>query len=642
MITTPLDVIVRFDLDTNRIIVTDNTNYELSYAGATANVRGTVETIAYGSPAVYLYDNNTTTPDIIPSVDREFSIALPLNSNGNMNGGLWEVKYNVLDISDDTEVDTVLSCDICVDIPKKIQLIQTVDCLTPVFTSQDTTNYTSCGVAPSLIEYNHVVKYCVDGITPYPADITSTTNTITTNNVYTNSQMKTEIEVYLEYTFCEYFIVSKTLRKVANKEVDCPADLCTIFCCLKGLVNLYNKAVTKGNEQKIQTYKDKLVEVGALITILREAQTCGKPNQSGTLVEMIKDLLNCDGDCGCDDGDQVSVLIPLQVALQSIVSSCGNGIDVTATTSGNTTTYEVCLSQTIIDALNSILEYNVVSASSVISVSSNQVGDTVTYSLAIVPANVPTNLVNVVSGNSNLTVSGAIVSGVYTYTVTLPCPPISNIVGDGSIYDLGISSSIVDGCKTVELAQTLYSNDNNDLPDGTLDIVYPNPTSYNGLGYLYGKFKNVFLDNTNYIGVPASGQNTSVITTKIIEGGTFRADTDRISINATLNGVVWSGSLGTQFQITVNGNVIAQNPTIDYNAQAYVLFVEVELIRVGVTQLQAVSKYTYYNTANGTRLYFTETAPFSVANLNTTPIALQVLTTPILNLYYISADLKRS
>lgn len=371
MITTPLDVIVRFDLDTNRIIVTDNTNYELSYAGATANVRGTVETIAYGSPAVYLYDNNTPTPDIIPSVDREFSIALPLNSNGNMNGGLWEVKYNVLDISDDTEVDTLLSCDICVDIPKKIQLIQTVDCLTPVFTSQDTTNYTSCGVAPSLIEYNHVVKYCVDGITPYPADITSTTNTITTNNVYTNSQMKTEIEVYLEYTFCEYFIVSKTLRKVANKEVDCPADLCTIFCCLKGLVNLYNKAVTKGNEQKIQTYKDKLVEVGALITILREAQTCGKPNQSGTLVEMIKDLLNCDGDCGCDEGDQVSVLIPLQVALQSIVSSCGNGIDVTATTSGNTTTYQLCLSQTIIDALSSILDYNVVSASSVISIYSN-------------------------------------------------------------------------------------------------------------------------------------------------------------------------------------------------------------------------------------------------------------------------------
>ncbi len=372
-----------FSLNTSpkKILVTDTTDYTTP-AIPTTGVKGILKCTA---PDGTIFYNNTNygAADIIRNVSATngTTIALPLNSDGTVVQGNYTVEMNT-QITDGTNpvyvITTIHTYNFQYESPL-VSINQVVDCVSPLFTSTDQTDYVVEGVTPTITRTHNLY---------YPSSITTTPLTtsgaeITTATFYSGGTQTTTISSILEYTFSDDLIVTDTVTGSKEVQVDC-TFICNIYCCLKTLYN--NKENNRGvNDVLFKKYSDQFEEVMSLVELAFTAINCSKENDVNTYIAKIQTIANCTTDCECNDGAPTLAQGLGFGAVNVIVQSANAAIVVSSNTVAGVTTYTLTFSTALLAKINA--SYNtVVAAGTNVTVSSATVGDVTTYTVnATVP-----------------------------------------------------------------------------------------------------------------------------------------------------------------------------------------------------------------------------------------------------------------
>lgn len=290
-----------------------------------------------------------------------------------------------------TYANKTFSYEYCYDAPV-VRIEPSIDCDCSVIVSRDITNYNInvCGttVQPSSLMRNHIVNAPLgmagDPVVP---DITSSLATITVTPIWTKT-WTTTIQTFLEYTLPTGLIVQMTAYGQDKYMVDCSEGLCCVYSCMANLRNKY-ESYLQTNPSRAAEFFPKLFRMTTAWMLYSAAHSCGDfANKAKYLSEIINIAKseNCECCEGDDDGLPVQVVPLCGVSGGSgdvvVVTSCGNGVEVTANTVGSTTTYNVCLDLSILNAnIASYLAANPLALGSLsdVTITSVQAGQTLVY-----------------------------------------------------------------------------------------------------------------------------------------------------------------------------------------------------------------------------------------------------------------------
>lgn len=373
---------------TKQFVLTDLTDYTAP-AIPTTGVKGVFKITDPSNTIIY---NNTTYgagSDIVRNISavNQIVIPLPINADGTVVQGNYTLVYSVqiTDGSNPVYIVTQTHTYNNQYVAPVVSITQTVDCISPLFTSVDVTDYTVNGVAPTITR-THTLNYPF-GSAGEGSPLVSSAQTITTSTFYNGTQT-TEISTILGYTFSDGLIVSDTVTGTKEILVDC-TFICSIYCCLRSLYN--NRENNRGvNQIEFNKYSALFDEVMSTVEIAMQAIDCGKTTDVNGYLTTIKTIANCTDDCSCNDGTPSLVTGLGGSGLIVVVQSGGAPITVSSITVGMTTTYTVTLSAAFVSKVNA--SYN-----------------------------------TVVAAGTNVTVTGPVIVGdVHTYTVNAVLPTTLN------------------------------------------------------------------------------------------------------------------------------------------------------------------------------------------------------------------------
>ena len=109
-----------------------------------------------------------------------------------------------------------------------------------------------------------------------------------------------------------------------------------------------------GNEKDKDKLGSALYEVGALLSILKSSIECKKTSGIGKIINEIKEITNCDGDCGCETKENISEQIGQFLFPNLIIETCTEDLTAVRDFDGQTFKYKLCLSEEIKDKLECI------------------------------------------------------------------------------------------------------------------------------------------------------------------------------------------------------------------------------------------------------------------------------------------------
>jgi hypothetical protein len=290
-----------------------------------------------------------------------------------------------------TYASKLFNYEFCYDTPV-VQIDPSIDCDCSVIVSRDITNYNikACGntIQPSVLNRVHVVNAPLgEGGNPVAPDVSSSLPTVTVTPIWTKT-WTTTITTFLEYVLPTGLIVEMTAYGQDEYMVDCAEGLCCVYSCMANLRNKY-ELYLQTNPSRAAEFFPKLFRMTTAWMLYSAAHSCGDfSNKAKYLSEIINIAKSencecCDGD---DDGLPVQVVPLCGVSAGSgdtvVVTSCGNGIEVTSTTVGGTTTYNVCLDLSILNG--NIASYIAANPSSLgslsdVTITSVQAGQTLVW-----------------------------------------------------------------------------------------------------------------------------------------------------------------------------------------------------------------------------------------------------------------------
>jgi len=345
-----------FDLTTNpkTFLFTDTTNYAAAGIPLTG-VKGNFNII---SPSGVIIWNNTqydSNADIVANVSvNNDSIPLPNLANQAPEQGVYTIAYSV-EITDgvnpvyfigDTETyNFVYTSPVVCIVPQ-------VDCISPLFTAADTTNYTVNSVTPTITREFILTYPTGSGGTPI---INNTSATITTSTFYNGLQVLT-VDSDLSFEYSNFF-VSDNVVGTKSQNVDC-SFFCELYCCLKSLNGRMDLAMGV-NDVLFEQLSEQFQLVMAKVQLLLSSIDCGKQNDANIYIAQIKILANCTNDCTCTDGTPSLVTgIGGINNVNVVVVSGGAPITVTPVTVSGITTYTISFDQVLVTKINN--SYNTV------------------------------------------------------------------------------------------------------------------------------------------------------------------------------------------------------------------------------------------------------------------------------------------
>lgn len=346
----------------------------------------------------------------ISQTSSDTEISIPLDADGNIEQGDYLFEYSVKDTTASPAVYYAASktFNYCIEFPTLSLSVET-DCIIPQIESVDTTEY-AVQEADTLTNdrTNELFYPVINGVELDP--VVSTTATVSTGTLY-NRTYTSYLKSRLTYTFTDAVYVYEALETEEETRVDCPADLCDLFCCENSIYTQWQGYVST-NTVLADQYKNKFITIMAIKALMWDAVKCNKPDLIEGYVAQILSIGGCTSGCGCT-GDEPVLITGLGNAGSVSIVAAGNGTSVASSTVGNTTTYTVSLSNAILTKINALTAIGI------------------------------TGLVNVVVAEpttGNFTVTGATISstdGSVTITTT--------VNGGGIItnYDLSAKTPIV-------------------------------------------------------------------------------------------------------------------------------------------------------------------------------------------------------
>ncbi len=335
---------------------------------------------------------NFTSPDIVQNVDTSFDgVEIPLDAYNNPVNGTYKFQMFVqrtvgLSV---TEFNTPVSeFTLCVNSCKnstKAEIELNFDCSVSTATGYDRTKYKSNASVTRLLTMSPPVasKY-VDGSTA--TDFVSSSDTVYSNALWTQLWQLLLRAVVTEVTlsgFATYTLVF-SLEERKTGEAACAINLCGLYSCLdKKLLQLEKEGSRKGGISNNLAIADEFVQITMLFERLEVARQCGKYQAAQNAYNALKEHLSCDCGCGGDSGMPEYVYPLVSPPGNTTVVQGSTYIAVTSNTVGTTTTYTVALSSTLSNLIALIKTYDVESTDGSINVSTTTTGTSVLFDLTV-------------------------------------------------------------------------------------------------------------------------------------------------------------------------------------------------------------------------------------------------------------------
>lgn len=401
-----------YKLSQKQISFTDKTDF-VSQGTVAANVKVLAKVTAPVS-GVFYNNTNIALPDIDcgTSLDSIIDILLPLDGATSLpEQGEYIIELTYVDsVVPATIVDTrTFTLDYTSPI---VDLTMTVDCITPLLKSVDNTGYTRNLVDPTVTRVM-AINY---PLSMSKAAVTGTANSLSTNIIYIVTGQSVEYSSRLTSDLSYLFDIANSMYvidEISGAEfipVSCDGDLCNIYCAIRSQYQRWQDA-KKVNTIKANLELAKFEQITSIAGMVGTALKCGKGIHISEYVAEILKIADADGGCACDDGapQLMTGLGALGVAGAAgedgedginsyVIVDEGVGVKVTASVSGNTTSYEVALSTENITKLANTTN-SIVSAGPGASVSTNSsvVGgiQTFTYTVSATDTIVESSFVRV-------------------------------------------------------------------------------------------------------------------------------------------------------------------------------------------------------------------------------------------------------
>lgn len=363
------------------------------------------------SPSGVIIYNNTTNAsggcdiNIQASTSSQLTIALPLASGGYPEAGIYTIDYTVYStalVADYTAQQNTYTYSY---VSPAVEIEQTVDCISPLFTSSDITNYEVDGLTPTKVEV-HTVYYPV-GTAGYASPTVGSGITVTTGTFWNGTQ-STEIESTLTYVYSDDLIIWDIVTGTSEVLVDC-VDACAIYCCVRSAEQRMITAQT-ANRTEYPALALLFSQAMGVVGLILLARTCTKSTDISGYLTYLRNLLNCTDDCSCSGDAPTQVTGLGGLVNEVVVNSAGEPISVNAVTVGNTTTYTITFNPDTLSLINSLYNTEVVAGTHIYSVTSSVVGLVKTFTIN-------GEAVVVVAGKNITSVTSATVAGVTTYTI---------------------------------------------------------------------------------------------------------------------------------------------------------------------------------------------------------------------------------
>jgi len=223
------------------------------------------------------------------------SIQLPLDSNLQVVTGEYTIDYK-FQLTDDAAALYVLEAQneynyLFTDPSPSLDV--DINCAKGTFTVQDDTYLVVDNVSPSTTSREIKVTF--------PSDISASAVTTSLANLvltsfYTNTQ-QVDLSLTLTYSFTDYDVQVKVTKHV-DADVECDSNLCEVYCCLKSLYDRMEYARTK-NRADYDRLREQYQRANFLAELIKNAESCAKDSDINSLMESLKEITNCTGDCGC-------------------------------------------------------------------------------------------------------------------------------------------------------------------------------------------------------------------------------------------------------------------------------------------------------------------------------------------------------
>jgi hypothetical protein len=170
-------------------------------------------------------------------------------------------------------------------------------------------------------------------------------------------------------------------------DVDCDVRLCDIFCCVNATFKEYLKYKCV-NKTLADIALERYTISTSHLAALRTAFECGDSAAVDSLTTQIKEVAQCNDDCSCSDGDPTPIT-GLGGSGNVVVNAANSNIEVASNVVGNTTTYTVKLSQSVLDDIAASGSITTIGSSdSSITVLETPTGSNYAYDIKI-PASTP-------------------------------------------------------------------------------------------------------------------------------------------------------------------------------------------------------------------------------------------------------------
>lgn len=244
------------------------------------------------------------------------------------------------------------------------------DCFCGVLKSIDRTNYGTATITNRI----HTVKYPAALAI---ADIISSNAIITVSPIYTKTWV-TIIETTFDINIGNGNTISATITGSKETKVECDLTLCDISCCVLALNNRYLDARCENPPLADKYFKD-LTRMMQLIDMFSMFSSCSQNEEAADALAEIKKVGNCSDSCMCTD-DTPAIVIPLCTSggTSNVNVIQDTGIIVTTSFVNGTYTYQVSLTPSIINTINSLHPQNVLGGAG-ISVTESMIGGVETW-----------------------------------------------------------------------------------------------------------------------------------------------------------------------------------------------------------------------------------------------------------------------
>lgn len=388
---TQTPITTNFSITATQIQLTDLYGSTGAYVGTynipNSAIRGVFKVIAPDGTVIY---NNTSyvSADINGSTPLWVkNISLPTNADGSYVSGIY-IAILSTQITDGVNAPYIVvntaTYDFSYTAPT-VSITQTVDCISPNFTTVDTTNYDINGGTASITR-DLTLDYPY-GSAGAGSPLTTSADTISTGTFYQGTQttvVSTDISI-LKTAIGSYptFTITDTVTGSKEVLVDC-TFICAISCCIQALEVRMSNAANGVNQVLFEIYEYQLDQVMNYVGLSFLAISCGQVTKVNGYIAKIQQIAACTDKCDCGT-DTPSLVIGLGGnSVNVVVQSGGSPVIVTPVTVGSVTTYTVTLSSSFVNKVNASYNSVVSSDDSSVTVTITTASDgTKTYDLSV-------------------------------------------------------------------------------------------------------------------------------------------------------------------------------------------------------------------------------------------------------------------